>query len=662
MSRTLSYAMPKKRQFGGLVGSTPQLSQPLPMGNPIGGVVPPAPQYGIDSQRMINAAGGLEQAKGAIEAAHSTNLGFGNTKPGVGPKANQMSVTKLQHGGDARRSQLPTTDMGGGKRLGFIGGDGAHGRLRYVVTGGLGVRPAIPGRIGYRGTLQANNQGGLAAYYASLRDTQQARAARSGIDPVSKLSYLPTDREINAQLEMLGKKYGPYEAQLLRDYHQAVNIGDRDKQDQAEKAIRDRRAEMEKERSAPIAIAPTNTGGQNPAGIPVQQAQNQALNVVGQGTVLKNNPDTESLKKENGGKTASIKPYIVNENGEEAWQPDGEKPQLIPGKEKMVLFPKDGKVIPHGRTMEMVKKGKVEMPEHRVKGGDTPASLAERKTYAQRKAEAKKLSLREFNKELQGKLKKEDIDLLKKSILGGSNFPMGSLAKAPQLMAGIGTVPQANVEEYQSPIEALYSLYPGMRKSLATYADMGGELPEGYLKSWAMEPDEAPQAEPTPGEIEASQPMSADDIAAYAEPDLTEFQNPQIPAALKKPEIPQPDYLGDAMKAAKELPQAPTQKPAFSPEEQALLLQGQQMQQRGLSEIGPHGVKFASGGGIENGKAFGPHVVPQPQAPVNIRPGVIKDELGDVGVRLAKQKEDKEFMKRWENDLNKEGGRTKSFA
>jgi len=43
--------------------------------------------------------------------------------------------------------------------------------------------------------------------------------------------------------------------------------------------------------------------------------------------------------------------------------------------------------------------------------------------------------------------------------------------------------------------------------------------------------------------------MSADDIAAYAEPDLTEFQNPQIPAALKKPEIPQPDYLGDAMKA-----------------------------------------------------------------------------------------------------------------
>ena len=28
----------------------------------------------------------------------------------------------------------------------------------------------------------------------------------------------------------------------------------------------------------------------------------------------------------------------------------------------------------------------------------------------------------------------------------------------------------------------------------------------------------------------------------------------------------------------------------------------------------------------------------------------------------VRQKADKEFMKRWENDLNKEGGRTKSFA
>lgn len=79
--------------------------------------------------------------------------------------------------------------------------------------------------------------------------------------------------------------------------------------------------------------------------------------------------------RERGGPVGSIQPYIVNEEGVEAYQPKGGKPMLIPGPMQMFIPPKDGKIINHKDTMKMLKK-----PEHRMMGGSvlgnakTPAS------------------------------------------------------------------------------------------------------------------------------------------------------------------------------------------------------------------------------------------------------------------------------------------------
>lgn len=65
-----------------------------------------------------------------------------------------------------------------------------------------------------------------------------------------------------------------------------------------------------------------------------------------------------------------MQPYIVNEEGPEAYQPKGGKPQLIPGPQQVFLPPKDGKIIPHKKTMRMVSEGKISAPQHRQFGGD----------------------------------------------------------------------------------------------------------------------------------------------------------------------------------------------------------------------------------------------------------------------------------------------------
>lgn len=688
--------MPKKRQYGGIIGATPQTAMPInPFIKPLfggsqsglGGNPAGTPPGQASAQTQGNAYyNQMANAYAARGDAGSAALAKGMTSPLSESEANlakQASWNRAKRGaamegelegikqgaaqgaaggrGEGAGSPHPARPIVGDSSIGgrefalehggpnygssILGGHFGHGKLRSVVTGGYGASPAREGRIGYRGALKEKGLTGLAAHYARQRDTMQSKTAQKAIDPVTGMSYTPTDKEIDAQLAMIGDKYGPREQAMLRDYYTAGRTGDFAKQKAAADAIQARKAEINKPK--PLPIAPTNTGGQNPNGIPVDDALNKVAGLA------------------SGGNAEQIQPYIVNEKGEEAWQPKGEEPQLIPGKEKMVLFPKDGKVIPHGRTMQMAKKGQVKMPENRESGGQTKG-LSQRKTYAQRKEAARQASLKAFNKALAEKLTPDDINALRASLNKGENFPTGNLATpkaSSPFLAGIGSVPVQPSEEYLSPIDALMSLNPDFKDSLAAYAEMGGQLPESYLRDWAatqfednvqpveqQEQEEAEQDEPLPLEVP---PASPEEMEALAKEQST--PPPVVPAPMpvmkqtgwSKGE--QPALIGEAMK-----PSPQVQKPTsiYTPEEEALLAQGANMTARGLSEMGPRGVKFATGGGIdETGKAFGPNVVSQPQKPVTIRPGKVKDEQGDVGTRLAKEKENKKFMKRWESDL-----------
>lgn len=622
MSRTLSLAMPKKRQLGGIIGSTPQLSSPIQsVGGPTWMGSAPVPLSPL-SQRMIKEAGSFEAAKQQAGANQPKNTSFDMK---VGP----FQPRFLERGGAAKGSLFPVQDAGDGKGMGVIGG-GSQGQLRSVITGGYGAAPAMPGRIGYRGTLKERNPGGLAEFYAKQNALGQSRAARQGVDPVTRMSYTPTDREIQSQLDMVGQKYGPDERAMLSDYYEAGRTKDFARRAAAEASILKRREELSK----PIPVAPTNTGGQNPAGGTVAQAMGKLAEFGG--------PTPQNHMAE-GGEANAIKPYIVNEKGEEAWKPDGEKPQLIPGKEKMVLFPKDGKVIPHGRTMEMAKRGQVEMPKHAEKGdNDTRASLKpalqlRARQQAEKDAREKRLRMEYL---------KNELEAYQRGIVGDE--PYSTLFRAAPIVSD---------EQYEELLKEYNDLI-GPPPKPAPQLGFGDLKQMEALESTAQPSLEVPPASPEEMAAQTNQAISefrlGQEMPKSLGPTPTNEPNDWEASA-------QPKLLGEVLTKAAPTPEQIKSQQGYTPEEQALLAQGQEMTSRGISEMGPTGVKFASGGGIENGKAFGPNVV-QEQKPVTIRPGKVKDELGDVGARLAKQKEDKEFMKRWEADLNKEGGRTKSFA
>lgn len=81
--------------------------------------------------------------------------------------------------------------------------------------------------------------------------------------------------------------------------------------------------------------------------------------------------------REKGGPVQNVQPYIVNEKGMEAYQPKGGKPMLIPGPMQMFIPPKDGKIIPHKKTMEMLHEPmRFNKPEHRQMGGPVQGSNA----------------------------------------------------------------------------------------------------------------------------------------------------------------------------------------------------------------------------------------------------------------------------------------------
>lgn len=711
MSRTLSLAMPKKRQYGGMIGSTPQTSTPIPN---VGGITwmggsPPqlSPQY----QQMVNKYGSVEKAKIGIdeERAKQGLPSLYNPPPSPEEMAMMMKKKKpdyssyahAEKGANAKGSDFPVQNIGEGKGLGVIGG-GMQGPLREVVTGGYGAAPAKAGRIGYRGTLKerpgsGSRQSGLAGFYAMQNKLGQMKAGQNAIDPVTGMSYQPTQMQQMEQMEIVGKKYGPYERGLLSDYYEAGRTGSIADQQRAAAAINERKQWLNTQRqaaapkipdalkrreptvpnyfgnamndaqsmtsspmkfehggqnkSSPIPIAPTNTGGRNPDGIPVKDAMDKL----------------RGMTKAMGGNNEPVKPYIVNEKGEEAWQPDGENPQLMPGKEKMVLFPKDGKVIPHGRTMEMAKKGKVEMPEHAATGKD--------------------ISTRKFSNEeaqaLNDAIARAKFWNPKVSSLNPAEWMGGSRSSLPpELSAASGAPEKYDVGSIAERIAAdnqtiLNLLKSGRLKNLSHYDPNNPNkfIPEFELMNQEEGAEQIgpPETAIPVGPPETAMPVGPPETAMFVGP-------PESSLIAGPPESAIP--VGPPESAKPKAPPTPEQirtSQGYTPEEQALLAQGQEMTSRGITQMGPTGdVKFASGGGIEGGKAYGPNVVEQ-QAPVTIRPGVIKDELGDVGTRLAKQKEDKEFMKRWESDLKsgkapttekafktfekrQYGGRTKSFA
>lgn len=74
--------------------------------------------------------------------------------------------------------------------------------------------------------------------------------------------------------------------------------------------------------------------------------------------------------RKDGGPTKKIQPYIVNEEGVEAYQPKGGDPMLIPGGMQLFIPPKDGKIINHRDTMKMMGNQSGTMPpKPRALGG-----------------------------------------------------------------------------------------------------------------------------------------------------------------------------------------------------------------------------------------------------------------------------------------------------
>lgn len=80
------------------------------------------------------------------------------------------------------------------------------------------------------------------------------------------------------------------------------------------------------------------------------------------------------------GGPVSAQPYIVNEEGVEAYQPKGGDPQLIGGPQQVFFPPQDGKIIPHRKTVRMMESGLIpgasslQGPKYRARGGPVAAS------------------------------------------------------------------------------------------------------------------------------------------------------------------------------------------------------------------------------------------------------------------------------------------------
>lgn len=304
--------------------------------------------------------------------------GAGNpTAPGILP-----NWLHRMRGGKVSRTRMMMQHRAGGggvlpsgtalvhyKRPGIsVGGSRPVTQEGDMVTGGTGAAPALSGRIGYRGRLTSGTPpvDGINAEKQYQNQKALNAGARKEIDPVTGLSQNPTQNEINAQIQMLAGKGDPAglegqgvggskQAQSVAAYYQAKQNGNPDAIAQATQGVQNLKRTIN-------GVGQPQQQSQSPAGAPVQDAGVKP-NAFPDAPPLNdpNTLDTPGLKT--GGKEQPVHPYDVNEEGTESVKYKGEKPQLIPGGEHVVTFPKSGRVIPHGRTMQMMSKGMIQPTE-----------------------------------------------------------------------------------------------------------------------------------------------------------------------------------------------------------------------------------------------------------------------------------------------------------
>lgn len=230
---------------------------------------------------------------------------------------NYQEALKRQALSDAANSPMETVPQrkdGGGVRGSSNPNLHPHGMAHRVGN--------PPGTEGQPSPMSvAGRRSGLAQFYQNQARLGLENAAKQAVDPISGLSQTPTQAEINAQLQMLQSKPEEFpgfsgfdQALLMADYYNAKQSGDPRALEAASAAVSDYKNKLNALRA-------------------------------------------QKIRGEGGN------PYVVNEEGTEAFKPKGGPPQAIPGGGPQVTsFPTDGKIIPAGRTAQLMQQGKVAPP------------------------------------------------------------------------------------------------------------------------------------------------------------------------------------------------------------------------------------------------------------------------------------------------------------
>jgi len=244
-------------------------------------------------------------------------------------------------------------------------------------------------RIGYRGALgppsptspQAGSPGGGLDWLENARQHDILnQGAKGEIDPVTGLPVNASRGQINSQLQMLAGKGdeaglegqglgGSQQFNAIRNYYKARMSGNQDAINQAASGVYGLQARINSARSR-------NAPPSYPSAEQSTKFQGQYDPNIDNYGVGDEEDQSQAAYRAKGGPEKMVHPYIVNEKGPESVKYDGEQnPELIPGGEHMTTFPKSGRVIPHGRTMQLMKQGKVAMPAHRASGGNESRSF-----------------------------------------------------------------------------------------------------------------------------------------------------------------------------------------------------------------------------------------------------------------------------------------------
>lgn len=142
---------------------------------------------------------------------------------------------------------------------------------------------------------------GLSEHFGNQSRLALERGARAAIDPITGMSQTPTEREMAEQIAMLAER-DINEAILLASYYEAKKSGNPEALAQAARAMTDHKNKK------------------------------------------------EALRLQSEGRN----PVLVNEAGTESFKPEGQPPQVIPGGERVIAPPVDGKIIPADKTKDTV--------------------------------------------------------------------------------------------------------------------------------------------------------------------------------------------------------------------------------------------------------------------------------------------------------------------